>query len=391
MDVPYIEYRKTENVCPLTLTNREKLYYDIINIEHSFSGRIDGNIINIFILEAAQLLINAIELFGSGYFDCAFYSLRSAIDISTTMVYLTDMPDDESVRRLEDWKDTKDFPMQSKIVKELSKSGMVFSEMKTEMADFFENAKALSQKLNKYVHKQGFQHFYVSRNHPLNQEKTQDGFISEFEGYLKECIGVVAVMRLAADPFPILLMDDEILYRCFDSMTDPYSQEFVDEYIGEKTVEAYKQTNIYQTAYASFISNEKKNEATFNVMKHQYIDTRQVAEIETQLHLLAAQEVAFVRLASQCKKIVKLYVCGGLLMYFTDRNTNRKKMSWGGKEFMKFASCVEKYNQPYDEAYISVFTFGDESVFLEHNEVLDSSDILTINQVLTDSDKKETV
>lgn len=392
MDGPYIEFRKAENIRPLTLPHREKLYMDMQNIEYSFSGRIgDGNIINTFIMEAAQLLINAIGLFESGYFDCAYYSLRSSIDISTTMVYLTDMPDDEGVRRLEDWKDTKDFPMQSAIVKELSKSGMVFSEMKAEMTDFFESAKALSQKLNKYVHKQGFQHFYVSRNHPLNQNKSQDGFISEFERYLKECIGVVAVMRLAADPFPVLLMDDEILYRCFDSMTEPYSQEFIDEYIGEKTVEAYKQTNIYQTAYASFISNEMKNEATFNVMKHQYIDTRRVAEIEEQFHLLTIQEAAFVRLASQCEKIVKLYAYGGFLMYFTDRKTNRKKMSQSGMEFKRFASCEDKYNQPYDEAYISAFTFRDESIFVEHNEILDSSDILTLNQVLTDMAKKETV
>lgn len=392
MDDIYIKFRKAENIRPLTLPHREKLYRDMQNIEYSFSGRIgDGNIINTFIMEAAQLLINAIELFESGYFDCAYYSLRSSIDISTTMVYLTDMPDDEGVRRLEDWKDTKDFPMQSAIVKELSKSGMVFSEMKAEMTDFFESAKVLSQKLNKYVHKQGFQHFYVSRNHPLNQNKSQDGFISEFEKYLKECIGVVAVMRLAADPFPILLMDGEILYRCFDSMTEPYSQEFVDEYIGEKTIESYKQTTIYQAAYASFITNEEKNEATFNVMKHQYIDTRQAAEIEKQFHLLTTQEVVFVKLASQCEKIVKLYAVGGFLMYFTDRKTNRKKMSWGGIEFKRFVSSKEKYNQPFDEAYISVFTFRDELIFVEHNELLDSSDVLGINQILTDADEKETV
>ena len=61
------------------------------NIEHSWSGRMDiGGIGNTFIVEAEQQLVNAIELFEIGYFDCAYFSLRSAIDLSTTMVYLAD-------------------------------------------------------------------------------------------------------------------------------------------------------------------------------------------------------------------------------------------------------------------------------------------------------------
>ena len=76
----YIESRKKENLCPLTIENKEKYYFDILNIEHSFSGIIgEGTIINTFIMEAAQLIINAIELFEMGYFDCAYFSLRSAI------------------------------------------------------------------------------------------------------------------------------------------------------------------------------------------------------------------------------------------------------------------------------------------------------------------------
>lgn len=70
------------------------------------------NIGNTFIMEAEQQLINAIELFEQGYFDCAYYSIRSAVDVSTTMVFLADMPDEERERFLDAWKDTKDFPMQ---------------------------------------------------------------------------------------------------------------------------------------------------------------------------------------------------------------------------------------------------------------------------------------
>ena len=91
----YIEWRSHENVRAIELKNKDQYYCDLINIEHSWSGRMDGNICNTFIMEAEQQLINAIELFEKGYFDCAYYSLRSAVDISTTMVFLDDMPDDE--------------------------------------------------------------------------------------------------------------------------------------------------------------------------------------------------------------------------------------------------------------------------------------------------------
>lgn len=105
----YIEWRKHENIRSLTLPNKEKIYCDLQNIEHSWSGRMDiGNIGNTFIIEAEQLLINAIELFELGYFDCAYYSLRSAVDLSTTIVYLADMPDEEKELLLDAWRETKD-------------------------------------------------------------------------------------------------------------------------------------------------------------------------------------------------------------------------------------------------------------------------------------------
>lgn len=87
------------------------------------------------------------------------------------------------------------------------------------------------------------------------------------------------MMRLAIDPFPILLRDEEILYRCFDSITEPYSDEFVEKYIGEAIIEQYKDTDIYSGPYNSFILDEKKKESVFNVMKHQYIDSKKMDEI----------------------------------------------------------------------------------------------------------------
>ena len=64
----YVLWRKEENIRPIEIPNKSKLYYDLMNIEHSWSGRIDASIINTFIMEAEQQLVNAIELFELGYF-----------------------------------------------------------------------------------------------------------------------------------------------------------------------------------------------------------------------------------------------------------------------------------------------------------------------------------
>lgn len=255
---PHVDWRKNQNIKPIQLSEKEEYYFDLFNIENSWTGRMDTNICNMFIMEAEQQLVNAIELFELGYFDCSYYSLRSAVEISTTMVFLSDMPDEEREKYLSAWKATDDFPMQGQMIKQLSRQGNVFADMVSKMSDFFASAKALSAELNKYVHKQGLQHFYISRNYSLNRQKTLDGFIKLFENYLQRCIGVVAVMRLAIDPFPILLMDEEILHRCFDSMTEPYSEEFVEKYIGETVISQYKDTDIYIETYNSFITAEKR-------------------------------------------------------------------------------------------------------------------------------------
>lgn len=375
MTKSYIYWRKQEYLRTVVIPDKEQYYTDLANIEHSWSGKMDRNICNTFIMEAEQQLVNAIELFEEGYFDCAYYSLRSAVDISTTMVFLEDMPDDECEMFLTAWKSTAEFPMQGQMVKQLSQRGNVFADMKEKMPEFFADAKSLSAELNKYVHKQGLQHFYVSRNHPINQDKPQEPFIQTFEKYLQKCIGVVAVMRLAIDPFPILLMDDDILYRCFDSLTDPYSDDFVEKYIGASTVAQYKQTELYVGTYEAFLEMEKRNEATFNVMKHHYIDSNKMDEIFEQIHLLTKDDIISVLLVSSCEKTVKVYSTYGLSMYFTDRNTNRTAMSWSGMDFKNFAEAENLINQPYDEAYISVLFFEDNPYFIEHNDSLNIEEI----------------
>ena len=70
MSFDFIEHKESNNLIPLKIENKERYYLDLLNIEHSWTGRLDAQLANTFILESNQLLINAITLFEQGYFDC---------------------------------------------------------------------------------------------------------------------------------------------------------------------------------------------------------------------------------------------------------------------------------------------------------------------------------
>lgn len=94
------------------------------------------------------------------------------------------------------------------------------------------------------------------------------------------------------------------------------------------------------------------------------------------------EDVVVTKISCVCEKIVKVYAGHGILMYFTDRNTNRTKMSWSGLQFSNFSKSKQKYNQKFDEAYISVFSIGTEDYYAEHNELLEDSEIATIESMI---------
>lgn len=377
-----IDFKISKNINRYEIPNVEQYIEDLMNVEYSFSGRMDAEIANSFILESVQLIINSINIFRLGYFDAAYYSLREAIEISTTIVYLVDMPDEIRIDKLEAWKNVEPFPMQGKMFSQLYKKGLAIPDMKQKMESFFIDVDFVRKDINKYVHKQGLNNFYVFRSNPLYMQKEDDSFIESFCHYLEKTIGIIAVMRLAIDPYPVLLMDEEILYRCFDSMTTPYSESFVERYISNKTINDYKKTEMFINHYNNHILDEKKNLTIFEIEKHLYINTSKKEEIISQFYLLNQIDRIITYIALLSKKVVKLYAHNGIYMYFTDRKTNRKAQNWRGLDFKKFKENDNRYNQIYDEALISVFeyTVGSELevIFVEHNEKLDEDDINTI-------------
>jgi hypothetical protein len=381
MAFDFLEYRKNQNLVPVEITGKEAYYSDLMNIEQSFTGRVDAWLSNTFIHESVQLVVNSINLFEMGYFDCAYYSLRQSLELSTTMIYLVDIDNNEKESELNKWKSEERFPMHAQMEKFLTKNGAVFQDFKSNLGPYFRQLESAKTKLNKFVHKQGYDKFYVSRNHVLNSSKSRNIFIEEFESHLKTCIGAIAVFRLVIDPFPILLNDEEIYHRTDDLMTRAYSEEFIETYIGDETVECYKKTEIYKGYYDYFISHEKKYECVTNIVKDQYIDIDKIDEILNQKHLMSDSDLFAVLVCKTSDTIAKIYTSDGFIQYFTNRNTVRKKMSWDSRDFHSFKERKPPTNIPYDEAFITYIFLKEKGYFIEHNEPFTSDEIERIKNI----------
>lgn len=64
-----------------------------------------------------------------GYFDNAYYSLRSANELATVMLDLSDKEDSEIQNNFEDFRKGKYNKWRSTILNELSDNGIVFKEV----------------------------------------------------------------------------------------------------------------------------------------------------------------------------------------------------------------------------------------------------------------------
>jgi len=375
MNLDFIKEREKRNLIPLEIKDKMCYHLDLINIEDSWSGRMDAQVANTFIQESAQLIINSIALFEQGYFDAAFYSLRQSLEVSTTMTYLIDNEYEFRKKELSKWKNQKSFPMYNQMLTFLEANETVFSDIKKKLKEYFEELDVTKRMLNKYVHKQGFNTLYISRNHPLNKNNDNKVFIDEFETYLKKCIGAIAIFRLTIDPFPILLNDENIYSRTNDLMTRGYDNDFIDKYIGQKYIDLYKETEMYINHYESIIQEEVKNEFVLAVVKNQYIDKLNIPSILSQKHLLNQHDLIAVNIIGYSEKIAKVYCLGGLFCYFSSTNSNRTVMSWSSEEFNNFKNNENRYNQKYDEAFISCIFILKEYYFIEHNQIFNDSEI----------------
>lgn len=364
-------------VAPIDFPQGEGYISDIEMITMSITGILEAQVSNMTLNESCMMLINAIKVFEMGFFDCAFYSLRQTIELSIGGIYLY-----SDKKRLHDWNKGERGVEKGRMTQLLKNNDATFSDVIEKLQFYFDDLQKAESKINKYVHKQGVSTFYTYYGHTPNYyQKHKAKLIRDFDTFLKDCIGAVAVYRLIVDPLPLLLTDQNIAMRTPDTITAPFGQSFINKYINERVVEAYKQTAIYQGYYEELSAREKQNEAVYDLIHWQLIDRNSANEYEEQAHLLSVHDKLALIIAFASQKVSNCYLMDGFLLYFTEvKSLRNNSLTLGNSYFQKFFPDERNFNLPFDNVFISRCSAFGETHYFEHNEPLVEQEIALIKQ-----------
>lgn len=317
------------------------------------------------------------KLFELGYFDCAFYSVRQAIELSLSGLYLFSNPD-----KIKGWKNLENGFELRTIVPELKVGKGEFAEIKELFGDFFERIENEKMLINKYVHKQGYKSMYYYYN-SFNAHEKPDRIATltiDYETILHDTITVVALYRLVIDPYPILMLDEDIVSRMPDLMADSFSQSFVEKYISDEYVERYKKSKIYKTFYDYFKALPAQNEAVHALIHWQLFERKDYDCIKEQYNLLSLHDLEAIDLF-MCSEKIGAVIIDGCIDYHCETKLKDTSLIVGDAYYAKVFEGKEDFNIVHKGNYISRIHLNDSMTYLKHCDVLAKEEIERIIDV----------
>lgn len=369
-----------QNIKSIIIENKLSFYIAFRNLDAATPGSFDSTLITIS-FEIVQLLINSIRLMELGYFDASFYSLRQAHELSWIYFLFADLDSEELRNNLwQKWKRQEYFPDVKGIREKLKKKGVVYGDFVQKMSEFFEDEEYTIKKLNKFVHKQGFHRFYISVNHPFSNGERLIKIKEEYLNILNSIVSYIAINRLSCDPFPILFADPEILSRLDDQpMTIPYSENFIDEYIGDLLLQKYKQTEIYKSYYSFYIKMKKKPDSIVNIIQYNIIRVRNEGEIiNANLNLLKGNCLYATIIVLEISSAFRITI-DSLSTFYTDRKSDNEMFNYTNEFVTIFPTCL---NESWKEWLISCVNTNHRKIYIEHDFPMSEVEISRILNII---------
>ena len=366
-------YQCQSDLVRIQLKDAEEYLFSINQVQMATTGFFYAWDSNLFFNEACQCLKNSINLFLQGFFDCAFYQMRQSLETSIGTLYLTAQPE-----KMDKWKNLDKGFENGPMVKWLVANEDTFSKMKELMAPFFDKIRRDQLAMNKYVHKQGYQAFYLKLRNETELSEWKNTIQSDFERILCDCIGAVAIYRLSLDAFPIALADEDLALRAPDLITEAFSQDFISKYIGEELIEKYKQLKIYKDTVSWLLSQPKQNESVYRLIHYQYVNRKNKQDYFKLWDILTLYDQIAVNLFLMNSKLSNIYVEGSF--HYSSEVQSRNSGFTVDSEFYneKFEKSNSDSNLPYKKAYLSRIKIGFNYTYMEHNELLDESEMQSL-------------
>ncbi len=340
------------------------------------TGNLTEFFCNMFLSESVELLKHAFFLYEDGYFDCAFYSVRQSIENVNNM--LLSVLDAEKYKL---WKDKARFPSDKAVKEQLDKQNDAYNEIKTAIPDFFEKYDNLLKRANKYIHKQGFDTFYIYK-HSLSTQDIEERN-SLFVSFLKYGIGMMLIMNIVLDPLSLALSDTEVdSHIPFEPMTEAIPIYVFEEYLSIDIIEKIKNTSHYCSIKEYFLSLEELKHATYAVKRYDFFDVNQLDEIESQIKQLNLAEALMFCILKSGIKATHFYWDNSIMGYSTSYEPTVHLSSYSSNQFDDYLKHMTP-NHLWHDMYISGYKVLDSYLIVQHNEPLTENEIAII-KVLVD-------
>lgn len=367
---------KDENKQKCSLEQRDVLLNELSYMETLLTGRLDVLFCNNFLNESVQLLINSIYLMEDGYFDCAFYSIRQSSENINNMLLIAS---DES--KLKMWENKERFPQNRQVLSTLKDINNKYKEIREKLSDFFGEYDELIAKSHKIIHKQGFDTFYKVRSTNLDGIKfNKNDEIEHFVKLIKYSICRMYIMFIILDPIGLILADERINRKFnFNPITDSINLTFIEQNCSYKIIDLLHETSFYKDLVNAFCDNEEMNDDTYSVVREQFFNIETLDNI--QKNLINYQEQFILSILQAGFEVSNFHIGGiTLLPYWTSIKSNYNRSGWSSDEYDKFAKC-EAFNNTYIGVYISRIQMFDDTLYLEHNEMFNESQIELVQKI----------
>lgn len=363
-----------------TLPNHDKLI-GYLRALFPMTGILDKMFCNGFMTESIELLKHGIFLYEDGYFDCAFYSVRQSIENMNNMLFLSENEDE-----LGKWKAKERFPSDRQIKLKLQQINTDYSAIKAAIPEVFDSYDESLKKANKYIHKQGFDTFYLQ---PRQQEKLISKREKLFIDFLKQSIGLVMIMNIVLDPLSLALSDPNVdAHIPFDPMTEHIPLGIFEEVFSDGIIESIKETNFYKDFVRFFLEKEEMNDAIYAIIRFQHYDIEALVDIEKQIHLLNIWQLLCYYILKSGIKVSHFYFQDNILGYSTSIEPSHHIREYRSNQFDKYTIGDGEKNIEWNRMYVSVYKVFDTYLILQHNEPLSQSDLSVIQTLVNENELK---
>lgn len=397
----YEENLRFKYLQPIRIDNKEYYYKLIYEVSDALTSRLIGDDflhtanINLLIEELGQLLANSIELYEWGYFDNAYYSLRSANELATIILDLSDKEDWAIKKNMESFLEKRYHKKRYKILEWLSKEGIIFKEVLDKMPNFKNEINTLMDEINQVIHMSGRENLYTFRQN-FGGNDFHKYKLKQFENHFLSSIKILAIFRLIIDPFPLLLVDDEISHRCPDIMTFPFNKDLLDV-IGEKTILEFEQTESFLSIKNEILKMERRKTAVNDFITINLLDLDKIDDIYSQKHLLNESQLKFLEIASCSRKIVTMKTGNGIYWCNTTSNTKFYTCNILSDDYLNNINTF--FNNTYGDIYVSIinskeyinldYEFKSNLIYIFHENKLDDEEIDKLKQTVKKFDMRE--